>query len=167
MGNFLSIPILLFAAVLQATLVPQIRLLGGGPDLVFLLVLAWAINSNLETGVVWAFVGGMMQDIMSAAPLGTSVLGMLILVFAISGLGQQVYRIGFIALVGLVLLGTLMQQIIVMIMLVLAGFVIEWSLSLTYVVAPTLLYNLVFVWPIYWFVRRVQRRISQDTLTSY
>ena len=156
MSNFFSIPLLAIAAALQASIVPQIRLLGGGPDLIFLIVLAWAINADLEDSVLWAFAGGIMQDLMSAAPVGSSVLGMLLLVFAISGLGQQVYRIGFTLLVGLVLAGTLLQQIIVMVILSISGFSIDWLGAAPYVVAPTVLYNLVFIWPIYWIMRQLQ-----------
>ncbi|GAB4509914.1 MAG: hypothetical protein OHK0046_05740 [Anaerolineae bacterium] len=163
MGSFLSLPILLIAAALQATFVPQIRLLGGGPELVFLLVLAWSINADLEEGVVWAFAGGIMQDLLSATPTGTSTLSMLLIVFAISGLGQQVYRIGIMVLIGLVLFGSLMQQIITMLILALNGFPIDWLTNLTYVSAPTIFYNLVFIWPVYWFVRRLQRRLTRDS----
>src|SRR5690606_32117310 len=119
--RFLSLPILLIAAALQASFVPQIRLLNGGPDLVFLLVLAWAINADLEESVIWAFVGGICQDLLSAAPTGTSVMGMLLIVFAISGIGRQVYRTGFVVLVGMVLVGTLLQQLLIMIILWLIG----------------------------------------------
>jgi rod shape-determining protein MreD len=160
MGNFLSIPILIIAAALQASLIPQIRILSGGPDLVFLLVLAWAINSKLEDGVVWAFAGGIMLDLLSYNPTGTSVLGLLLLVFAISGLGQQVYRIGFITLVGLVLVGTLIHQLVIMLVLSLDGYPIDWTLSLSEVVAPTAFYNLILIWPIYWAVRRLQSRLD-------
>ncbi|MFW5696440.1 MAG: rod shape-determining protein MreD [Phototrophicaceae bacterium] len=161
MGNFLSIPILALAAILQASIVPQIRILGGGPDLIFLLVLAWAINARLESSVIWAFVGGIMQDLMSAAPLGTSTVGLLLLVFAISGLGQQVHKIGFIIMLGLVLFGTLAQQIIIMLVLAFSGFTMQWGFNLTFVIAPTILYNLVLIWPVYWFVLRLQRRVSR------
>lgn len=160
MGNFISIPILAIAASLQASFVPQIRLLGGGPDLVFLLVLAWAINSRLEDGVIWAFVGGVMLDLLSYNPTGTSVLGMLLIVFAISGLGQHVYRIGFFLLVALVLLGTMLQQFLMMFILTMSGYPVDWAVGLSYVMAPTIFYNLVLIWPIYWFVRRLWRRLE-------
>jgi rod shape-determining protein MreD len=160
MGNFLSIPILAIAAALQASLIPQIRILSGGPDLVFLLVLTWAINSKLEEGVIWAFAGGIMLDLLSYNPTGTSVLGLLILVFAISGLGQQVYRIGFITLVGLVLAGTIIHQLVIMLILFWTDYPIDWALSFSEVVAPTAFYNLIFIWPIYGLVRRLQNRLD-------
>jgi rod shape-determining protein MreD len=162
MGNFLSIPLLAVAAALQASFVPQIRILGGGPDFVFLLVLAWAINADLGSSVVWVFVGGIMQDLLSSAPLGTSVLGMLLVVFGISGIGQQVYRIGFVLLVSATLIGTLTQHIVSMLVFSFTGHPVDLVTSLTYVTAPTMFYNLILIWPIYGFIRYLQRRISEE-----
>ena len=92
--------------------------------------------------------------------LGLAV-GLLLLVFAISGLGQQVHKIGFIIMLGLVLFGTLAQQIIIMLVLAFSGFTMQWGFNLTFVIAPTILYNLVLIWPVYWFVLRLQRRVSR------
>lgn len=165
MAVFLSFPILALAAVMQGTFVPQIRLLGGGPDLVYLLVLSWAIHSDLDTSVIWAFVGGIMVDLISETPTGTSTAGMLLMVFLVSGLGTRVYRIGFFILTGLVIIGTLAQETVIMGILTLTGHPVDWIDSASYVLAPTLFYNLLFIWPIYWFVRRVQRRIDPQRTT--
>ncbi|MDZ4670039.1 MAG: rod shape-determining protein MreD [Phototrophicales bacterium] len=162
MGNFLSFPILIVAALLQATFMPQIRLLGGSPDLVYLIVLAWSINVELDSSVIWAFVGGISLDLMSYAPLGTSTFGIVITVFIISGIGQQVYRIGFVLLIGSVLIGTFFQQLSIMIILTITGYSVDWGLSLGYVVAPTIFYNLVFILPLYWIIRRIQRRVVPE-----
>lgn len=166
MGNFLAIPILLVAVILQATVVPQIRLLGGGPDLVFLTILAWSINARLEESVVWTFTGGILQDLLSAAPTGTSVFGMLIVVFGVSGIGSQVYRIGFLLLAGSVFVGTLIKQMSAYFVLTLAGFSIDWLVTLGYVLVPTLIYNLVLIWPVYWVLRGIQRRFTSSRSMS-
>lgn len=165
MGRFLSLPILIIAAALQVSFVPQIRLLNGGPDLVFLLVISWAINADLEESVIWAFVGGISLDLLSAAPTGTSVMGMLLVVFAISGIGRQVYRTGFVVLVGMVLAGTLLQQLLIMIILWLVGWNINWIADISTIVAPTIFYNLLLILPVYLFVRRIQRGIRPDPLS--
>lgn len=162
MSNWLSLPVLAFAAILQSTFVPQIRILGGGPDLVFLLVLAWAFNARIENGVAWAFVGGILQDLLSAAPTGASVLGMVLIVFAINQINRQVYGISIAVIAALVLAGTLLQQIMLMVVLRLSGFAINPIESFSYVVVPTMAYNFVFIWPIYWFVRRLQKRYTRD-----
>jgi len=165
MGNYISVPLLALAAIIQATFIPQIRILGGTPDLVFLLVLAWAIHAPLESAVTWSFTGGICQDLLSAAPMGTSVLGMIFLVFGIHFFRQQVYRITVILIVGLVLLGTLLQQLTIMVVLAATGFPPHFLDALGYVVLPTMVYNLVFFWPIYWFVRRLQRALVRERAT--
>ena len=162
MSNWLSLPVLAFAAILQSTFVPQIRILGGGPDLVFLFVLAWALNTRIENGVTWAFVGGILQDTLSAAPTGASAIGMILLVFLINQINRQVYGVSLAVIAALVLAGTLMQQVIMMLVLRLSGFAINPIESFTYVVVPTMAYNFVFIWPIYWFVRRLQKRYTRD-----
>ena len=158
MGTYWSLPLIALAVILQSTMIPQIRVLGGEPDLVFLLVLSWSINGRLEQNVTWAFVGGIAQDLLSAAPTGASTVGMLLLVFGIDQLKQQVYKISFLVIVGLVIAGTILQKIVFMIIVALSGFTIYPLQNFTYVILPTVAYNLLFMAPIYWVVRRVQRR---------
>lgn len=162
MSNWLSLPVLALAAILQSTFVPQIRILGGGPDLVFLFVLAWALNTRIEHGVTWAFVGGILQDMLSAAPTGASVIGMVLIVFLINQINRQVYGVSLAVIAGLVLAGTLVQQVIMMIVLRFSGFAISPIENFTYVIVPTMAYNFVLIWPVYWFVRRLQKRYTRD-----
>jgi rod shape-determining protein MreD len=161
-GRFISIPLLLLAAALQASVIPQIRIGGGGPDLVFLMVLSWAVNTDLGEGLLWAFVGGIMEDLLSAAPLGTSTLAMIPIVFFISGLNRQVYRMGFLLLTTLVLLGTVFQQVVIIIVLSLTGHLIELPSAFGFIVAPTIVYNFLLIWPVYFVMRRIQQRLGGD-----
>ena len=48
MGSWVGVPLLILAAVLQVTIVPQLRIQGGEPDLVLLLVLAYARLERVE-----------------------------------------------------------------------------------------------------------------------
>lgn len=169
MGNFLSLPILALAAALQASVVPQLSVLGGRIDLVFLLVISWALNAPLEQGVTWAFVGGIVKDLLSAAPLGTTTFGLLIVVFAIYALRQQLYNVGIFTLIWVTVLGTLFQQIVILIILFISGFQpanadrLGYGVvfqEITYTVLPTVFYNLVLILPVYWLVRHIQRRVT-------
>lgn len=162
MSNWLSIPLLLLAAFLQVTFVPQIRVLGGAPDLVFLLVVAWSINASLDTGVIWAFVGGVLADLMSAAPTGASVVGLVLLVFALHLIQQQLYGVTFLVLVGVVLVGTVFHWLVLAMVAGLAGYRTLTPANFTFVVLPTVAYNLAFILPVYWLVRRIQRRIERE-----
>lgn len=162
MGNYLSIPILVLAVALQSGVMPQFRVLGGAPDLVFLTVLAWSVHAPLEGGITWALVGGIMRDLLSAAPTGMSAIGMLLVVFLVGRLTEQVYSVGLLLLAALVTVGTLIQQGVLFVLLWLTGNPVDLVTDFTYVILPTLVYNLIFIWPVYWFTRRIQRRYAQD-----
>jgi rod shape-determining protein MreD len=165
MSNYFSLVVLGVAAALQASVGPQIRILGGEPDLVFLVVLSWAINARLEDGVLWSFVGGITHDLLSAAPIGSSAISMILLVFLLDAIRQQVYRVSLPLLILLVMLGSFAHQIIHMLVLGLVGFELRLD-NLVYVVIPTIAYNLIFIWPIYWFIRRLQRRLARNRRVS-
>ncbi len=160
MAIYLSVILLGLAAALQSSVTPQIRILGGQPDLVFLLVLAWSVNVPLEAGLIWAFVGGIMHNLLSAAPLGVSSMSMILMVFVVDAIRRQVYSIGLPLLVLLVIFGSLFHQLFVTVILSLVGHQIAFLDSLSYVVAPSIAYNLVVIWPVYWFIRHIQRRLA-------
>ena len=165
MGSYLGILLLLLAAVLQSTFMPQIRIFGGTPDLVFLIVLAWSVNASLESSVTWAFIGGVAQDLLSASPTGASVVGMLLVVFGVEQLKRQVYRIGFLLILALVMVGTLTQKLIFALLMGIAGFQFSLVDHFVYVIAPSIAYNLVFTLPVLWLVRRLERSRDQRVVT--
>jgi rod shape-determining protein MreD len=165
MGTFLSIPILVLAAALQVTVAPQISLFGGRPDFVFLLVIAWTLNGTLEQSVIWALVGGICKDLLSAAPLGTSALGLVVIVFLLNALRSQFYTVGFFTLIWATVLGTIFTQALTLIVLILSGFgPAPAGLSLLGIISeelisnllPTLFYHLAGIIPVYIIVRRLQ-----------
>ncbi len=166
MSNFLSVPLLALAAALQVALAPHISILGGTPDLVLLVVVAWSLNTPLEQGILWAVVGGLCKDLLSAAPLGTSVVGMVLLLAFVSLVRRQLYAVGVFTLVWVIMLGTVMQFVVTLIILFGSGFQPAYGNQLRYNVVfqevsyfllPTIVYNLIGIFPTYWVVLRLQR----------
>ncbi len=160
MGSFLSVPVLIVVVIIQATLVPQVAILGGRPDLMFLTVVAWSVYAPLNESVTWAFVGGILLDLLSAAPTGTSIPGLVLVVFVANVLKNQLYSLNWLMLLGIIGIGTIVQQLVIMIILSMTGFIVPFGDSLGYVVLPTAAYNLVFALPIYWVTRQLQRRFA-------
>lgn len=166
MAHTLSLPVLVLAILLQTTFMPQIRIFGGQPDLVLLVVLAWAIYSRLEVNVTWAFVGGIASDVMSAAPTGASVIGLLCMVFFIDRVKEQLFGVNIVIVMALTLLGTVVQQTIFLMVLAFSGFSVRLVEQFFYVMLPTLIYNVVFIIPIYMFVRRIQRGMTERSASG-
>jgi rod shape-determining protein MreD len=158
----LSLPILFLAATLNASLVPQIRFLGGGPDLVLLLVLSWSVQAELDEGITWAFVGGILQDLLSAAPTGLSTLGMLPMVFGMYFLRRQLYRVGFVWILVFAFAGTFVKEVILSIGMAFAGFSANVIDLFSYVILPSAIYNAVAVVVVYGVVRWIRARFRRD-----
>lgn len=158
MSSSLSIPILILAAVLQTTVVPALmRAFNGEPDLIFLIVLSWSVKAPFEQALLWAFVGGISADLLSAAPTGTTVVGLALTVAMVSVLREQVVRVSLLWLIPLAVLGTVLHKTAYVIILALVGSGPPIAASLLAVGIPTLAYNMVALLPVYFLVRLAQR----------
>jgi rod shape-determining protein MreD len=171
MGSFLSLPIMILAAALQVTLMPQIGFLGGRPDLVLLVIVSWALNSTLEQAVLWAFVGGICKDLLSAAPIGTSAIGLILIIFAIHTIRQQLFSVGLFTLIWVSLIGTIIQEFTILLIVLASGFQPQFASQLGYgiiitqfqlFIVPTIVYNLIGIIPVYVIVRIIQRAVGTN-----
>jgi rod shape-determining protein MreD len=155
MAGYLSIPVLAIAVILQATVMPELRIQGGMPDLVLLLVLAWSLMGGFEQGIIWAIVGGMLQDLISAAPLGTTSLA---LVIAIAAMGLVMDRINPRSLLlppVAAVVATGIVHGVTLVVLLLIGRPMPVVDMLLYVTLPGMVYNGLFMVPLYRIVGSV------------
>lgn len=159
---WLSIPLLALAAAAQATFVPQIRILDGQPDLVFLLVMAWSIHATPQQGLAWAVVGGLFVDLLSAAPLGATTLGLALVLLMLEAVRGQLTRVSFFTYAGLVLVGSFVVKVVLLVVIALAGFSIAPVETFTRNILPGVAYNLAFMLPVYVTVRLIQRRVTPE-----
>jgi rod shape-determining protein MreD len=80
---YFAIPIMLFLAIIQATIMPKFPILGFVPLLTLLVALAWGLLHTLEQGVAWAFIGGLFVDMFSVGPIGATSLAMMAAISAV------------------------------------------------------------------------------------
>ena len=75
MTDAAAIAVLVFvAALLQATIVPGLDILGGTPDLLLLTLIGIALLRGAMTGAVAGFCGGLLLDILTLDTLGVTSL---------------------------------------------------------------------------------------------
>jgi rod shape-determining protein MreD len=79
----------LVAALLQGTVAPLITVGGARPSLPILVAASWSVAAGAREGVWWAFLGGLVSDLISAGPLGAFALASLppVAVVGIGGAG--------------------------------------------------------------------------------
>lgn len=175
MGRYLSIGVLGLAAALSASFIPQfiafvVALLSnftpilnnsrGHPSLVMLLVICWSLRSSLADGFVWALVGGILLDLLSILPIGATSAALVLIVFVVNGLGQQLLRLRVIFLLAITAIATVFMTAYTVAALFLLGHSYDVPALVRLMLLPTLIYNLIAVLPLYAFVRLAQRRLE-------
>ena len=177
MGRYLSILILGMAAALSTSIVPQligfgVAILGnvtplldntrGQLNLVMLLVLSWSIRSDLTGGFIWAFVGGILIDLFSIFPLGTTSAALSVIVYMVNGVTRQLYRVRIFTILAMTLMATIFFYTYTYFALLLGGHTYDIIMQVRLVLIPTILYNLVAILPVYVLVRLMQRRLQAN-----
>lgn len=81
------------AAILESTITQFVRVGGAQPHLVFVLAVVTTVAVGFESGLAWAFVGGLTLDILAARPLGSTAFALLVTVGATSVLARSLIRI--------------------------------------------------------------------------
>ena len=81
------------AAIVESTITPYLRVGDAQPHLVFVLAVVWTIAIGLESGLVWALVGGIALDVMAQRPLGTSSFAIIVVVGLAAAISRLFIRI--------------------------------------------------------------------------
>ena len=164
MSLYYGIPILLLAAVLQSSWVDGIRILGGRPDLVLLLVVTWSIIRGPDEGALWGFVGGIFCDLLSGSGLGMwtlslTAVGLLAGQPWVHSLGPTLIRLAMMSA-----LGTLFGHLVLMVTMTLFGYSLNIGRGIQTVAGPAALLNFLlspFAFSfLVWFHQRSRSRLG-------
>jgi len=135
--------ILLLSAIviIQTTAMPHLTILGAKPDLVLLMVISWSLLRGAKEGLIWALIGGIGLDLVSGAPFGTSTVALAVLSL-LAGRGElSVFRTHIALPLIAILIATLTYDLFFLFLLHMKGYAIVWTDSLTKVVLPSTLGN--------------------------
>ena len=67
------------AALLESSVLPELTIAGAKPDVVLVMAIVASLMIGVGEGLVWAFLGGLMLDlILPDRPLGATILSLLI-----------------------------------------------------------------------------------------
>jgi rod shape-determining protein MreD len=85
------------AALLEVTVIPYLQVGTAYPHPVLVVGVILALVVGIEVGLVWAFVGGLVLDVLAPRPLGSSAFALLIAIGGASVLGAVLSRLRPIA----------------------------------------------------------------------
>lgn len=81
------------AALVELSLVPYLGVGDAHPHPVLVFGVIWTIAFGVESGFVWAVVGGLALDSLASRPLGVSVFSLLVSLGAATLIGRSFIRI--------------------------------------------------------------------------
>lgn len=89
---YVAIPLFLLLGVMQTAVLHRFPLFGVIVQLFLLVVFVWAMISEMQSAVIWAFVAGIILDLFSFSPFGARSLGLIAAAVAINMLRVAVPR---------------------------------------------------------------------------
>lgn len=159
---YLSALALILAAVLQVTVLPLLTGSSLNVDLVLLLVLAWGIIRGVQEGLLWGLMGGLILDVVSAAPFGTT-MAVLATIGVLGGIrGIPLLRGSVLAPMIAAGAATVVYDGLLMALWALFGREWRWLDAFHGVILPAALLNALVMAPIYWLLDRLQRRVEPE-----
>jgi rod shape-determining protein MreD len=142
---YIGIPLLILVAVLQSSILPQIRIFGLVPNLMLLTVVAWSFRRGPNDGIVWGMIGGLMIDLASGAPLGISPLPLMIAALVVGAGRARIFSGNLVLPVIISLLTLALYQVLYVVLLMLVGQPVSWEEGVLRVAAPLVFLNLVLM----------------------
>ena len=148
--------------MLQSVIFSRLSILSGTADLVFLVILAWSLQSRVRHAWVWAMVGGLLISVTSAVPYFAPLLGYLIVVFIARLIQHRLWQIPILAMFATTVLGTLIVQTLEIVAMFVSGRAVPFQDSFTYVALPSALLNLLLALPVYTIMTDMARWVYPE-----
>jgi len=149
MAYLLAFPVFIILTMAQIGIVSQLHLLRGTADLVMIALVAWTLHERGGSSWAWAVVAGLLISFVSATPLYVPLIGYLVLTFIVRILRRHVWQTPLLAMFLATMLGTIVIQFMYFFVLEITGTPLPWQESLSLVMLPSVLLNLILVLPVY------------------
>ena len=154
--------LLLFAALLQVTLMMRINLLQGSADLVLLVMIAWMLQPGNQTSWIWGIPAGLMIGYASALPDYIPLIGYLAAAGLCQLLQKRIWQVPLLTLFSATLFGTFVIHATSMIYLWLNAQPLELVEAMNLVTIPSILLNLILVLPINALMGEVNKTLNPE-----
>lgn len=157
MRNLVAIPLLGLVVVLQSAVVPAFSLLSGFPDVLLVVLAAWALQEGVTTSVQWALLGSLMISLVSHLPWFIYVAGYGGVVLLARMLQRRVWQVPLLAMFTVTFLGTVLMHLMSFVYLQLFGTPVSVSDAMGLITLPSVLLNLLIAIPLFGMMRDLAR----------
>jgi rod shape-determining protein MreD len=153
--------VLIVLAVIETSLLPEALGTLPRPNLVLVASSAWAAIRG-EEGLVWAAFGGLMLDLLSGAPFGMNVAGLMLGNTVALMLDRVPIPIQLLRVTNWVAVTTVVYYGVALVVLAFVNRPFDIPTGIATVVLPSLIINPVLAIPTYAVLSRVQVRLRDQ-----
>ena len=157
MRNLIAIPVLFIVLILQSAVISRVYLLSGIADLPMVMLAAWALQENVDSGWHWAAALGLLVGFVSALPWYVPMISYLVVVALAQMLQRRVWQAPLLAMFSVTFLGTILLNILTYLVLRIGGVTMPIEDVLGLVMLPGVLLNLLLAIPVYAIIRDLSR----------
>jgi len=157
--------ILIGATIFQTTISPYLEISGVHPDLVLVLVIGWVILRGWQEGVMWALLGGLSLDLMSAAPFGLFTLCLTLVAFITSLVHGLTFGSSIVLPLSLTFPLSLLFNGVALLLLAFGGRPVIWGEALATVLMPAAIFNTVSMLLVFPLLYLLNRWLNPQTLS--
>ena len=157
MRNLVALPLLGLAVMFQSSVMSHITLLSGFADLPLVMLAAWTIQPQVDSGWQWAFLTSILVGFMTRVPWLVVGLSYFAVVGAAALLRRRVWQVPLVAMFLVTLAGTLGAHFLTYAALGVGGNLLPAGDVVSLVTLPSLLLNLLFAIPVYTLMRDLAR----------
>lgn len=151
--TLLSVPIISSLVILQTAVLSRTPLLQGTADIVMLVIIAWALQEQVETAWQWSAMAGLMVGLVSALHFLIPLVSYL----AVTGLAlatkRRIWQIPILGMSVVTVVGTLFHHQISFVAVSIAGTDLPWFEAMQVITLPSLLLNILLAVPVFVIVR--------------
>lgn len=157
MRNLIAFPVIVLSVMLQSAVVSHIPLLSGFADLPLVMLCAWALQEEVDSAWHWAIATGLLVGFVSGILWVVPIIGYLIVVALAKILQRRVWQAPLLAMFSVTFLGTIIVNILSLVVLQVFGVSIDVGNALGLVILPAVLLNMLYAIPVYAVMRDLAR----------
>lgn len=148
MRNLIAFPLIALALVLQTAIFSQIPFVSGTVDIILLIVVAWSLQTQVESAWHWAILAGLMTTFVSGLPLLLPVFNLLIAVFLGRAIQRRVWQSPIVAMLATTLLAIALTHFLTYVVLNVLGTSLNLQDVVAFVTLPSMLLNMFLAIPV-------------------
>lgn len=137
-------------------------MLHGAADLVLLVMLSWILQIEEKSHWVWGVIAGLLIGISSAIPFWLPVVGYLVVVGIITLFQKRIWQVPLWILLVSTFIGTIVVYSLEIVYLWIIGVPIDLLQALNTILLPSLVLNMVIVYPVYGIIGEIIKLVSPN-----